>query len=196
MIEHEINKLDYFIMGWYAENTQFCDQLIEIHKKSEYTTDGSQGMEYKIDKGIKESKDSAFYQDSLGWLNYGPVLKNCLDLYTNKFEASAGLNGYTMKEMFNVQYYPPGGGYKMFHNERPCADLPVGQRHLVFMTYLNDINDEGGTEFLYQKLKLKPKKGLTLIWPADWTHTHKSIVSNTEEKWVVTGWLHQKTSQE
>ena len=46
------------------------------------------------------------------------------------------------------------------------------------MTYLNTIKVGGETEFLYQKLKIKPKKGLTLIWPTDWTHTHRGLISN------------------
>jgi len=56
------------------------------------------------------------------------------------------------------------------------------------MTYLNDISDEGETEFLYQKIKVKPEKGLTLIWPTDWTHTHRGIPSQTETKYIATGW--------
>ena len=62
-------------------------------------------------------------------------------------------------------------------------------RHLVFMTYLNDVKDDGQTEFYYQRLKIKPEKGLTLIWPADWTFTHRGIASNSEDKYIVTGWL-------
>ena len=31
-------------------------------------------------------------------------------------------------------------------------------------------------------------KGLTLIFPAGFTHTHKSQVSLTQEKMIVTGW--------
>jgi hypothetical protein len=57
------------------------------------------------------------------------------------------------------------------------------------MTYLNDVHDAGGTEFFHQKLTVLPRKGLTLIWPADWTHTHRGIVSPTEEKYVITGWF-------
>ena len=53
--------------------------------------------------------------------------------------------------------------------------LPSANRHLVFMTYLNDVFDEGGTEFFYQKIKAQPRKGLTLIWPVDWTHLHRGI---------------------
>jgi hypothetical protein len=56
------------------------------------------------------------------------------------------------------------------------------------MTFLNDMTDEGGTEFLYQDLKVEPKKGLTLIWPSYWTHTHRGVISKTQEKYIVTGW--------
>ena len=62
-------------------------------------------------------------------------------------------------------------------------------RHLVWMTYLNDVEEGGETEFYYQKLKVKPRKGLTLIWPVDWTHTHRGIVAPKEEKMILTGWF-------
>jgi hypothetical protein len=57
------------------------------------------------------------------------------------------------------------------------------------MTYLNDVNDDGETEFYYQNLKIKPQKGKTVIWPADWTHTHRGITSPTQEKYIITGWF-------
>ena len=56
------------------------------------------------------------------------------------------------------------------------------------MTFLNDINDGGETEWFYQKIKVKPEKGLTLIWPTDWTYTHRGLVSKTETKYIITGW--------
>ena len=57
------------------------------------------------------------------------------------------------------------------------------------MTYLNDITDDGETEFFHQKIKIKPEKGLTVIWPADWTFTHRGIPSNTQVKYITTGWM-------
>ena len=60
-------------------------------------------------------------------------------------------------------------------------------RHLVFMTYLNDVPD-GGTEWYYQDLKLPAEKGLTILWPADWTHTHRGIISMSTTKYIITGW--------
>ena len=56
------------------------------------------------------------------------------------------------------------------------------------MTYLNDVNKGGETEFVYQKLKVKPEIGLTLIWGSDWTFTHRGIASPKETKYITTGW--------
>jgi hypothetical protein len=41
------------------------------------------------------------------------------------------------------------------------------------MTYLNAVEDGGGTEFFHQNLVVQPRKGLTLVWPADWTFMHR-----------------------
>ena len=91
----------------------------------------------------------------------------------------------------NLQYYEPGGGYKVWHNERDefgsSHDL-ICSRGLVYMTFLNTVTDGGGTEFYWQNLKINAVKGLTLIWPTDFTHTHRGIVSPTQEKYIATGW--------
>ena len=55
------------------------------------------------------------------------------------------------------------------------------------MTYLNSC--DGGTDFKNQGITIPATKGLTLIWPSEWTHTHKGIISNTSEKYIVTGWF-------
>ena len=56
------------------------------------------------------------------------------------------------------------------------------------MTYLNNVPN-GGTMFKYQKLISPAKKGLTLLWPPDFSHTHKGEISKTHEKYIATGWL-------
>ena len=32
-------------------------------------------------------------------------------------------------------------------------------------------------------------KGLTIIWPTDFTHTHSGQISKTHEKYIITGWV-------
>ena len=92
-------------------------------------------------------------------------------------------------EHFNIQHYGKGGGFKKWNFESGNHnEMYIRRRILVFMTYLNDV-DDGGTEFKHQKLITPAKKGLTLIWPVWWTHTHRGQVSHTKEKYIVTGWL-------
>ena len=88
-------------------------------------------------------------------------------------------------EKYNIQKYKPGDGFYEWHCERNTGWF--GKRCLVFMTYLNDVT-EGGTEFKYQKLKTDAKCGLTLIWPTDFTHMHRGVISKNETKYIITGW--------
>ena len=56
------------------------------------------------------------------------------------------------------------------------------------MTYLNDVKKGGETEWYYQNLKVKPEKGLTVIWPAEWTFTHRGRKTVKGNKYIMTGW--------
>lgn len=56
------------------------------------------------------------------------------------------------------------------------------------MLYLNTVEDGGGTEFKYINRVEKAEKGKMLIWPSDFTHTHRGVISPSEEKYIMTGW--------
>ena len=90
-----------------------------------------------------------------------------------------------MTEGANIQYYRPGAGYFAEHCERTSKNE---NRCLVWMTYLTDTPD-AGTHFKYQNITTPCKKGLTLIWPTDFTHTHSGQISDKHEKYIITGWF-------
>lgn len=90
--------------------------------------------------------------------------------------------------MFNFQHYEPGTHYSTWHAETTGPEHDKHLRALVFMTYLNDVKEGGETEFLHYQIKIKPKKGLTLLWPAGFTHTHRGCPAPHEEKMIITGW--------
>lgn len=185
MKEHELNKLDNFIQGWYLEDTSICDRLIDFHKNSKDKYEGVIGS--GVNKSIKDSTDVNLSHDIS--MEYCKYLQLVLNEYIKKYDFCNHYSPFSVIEIIGVQYYKPTGGYHAWHAERCNTIEPVTSRHLVFMTYLNDVTDEGGTEFYHQKLKVKPEKGLTLIWPADWTFTHRGIASPTQEKYIVTGWM-------
>ena len=39
------------------------------------------------------------------------------------------------------------------------------------------------------KIKVRPEKGKTLIWPAEWTHAHYGSILKSSEKFIITGWI-------
>lgn len=94
----------------------------------------------------------------------------------------------------NLQKYQAGrGGYHHWHSEvypHP-ADPAQDSLHrvLVFMYYLNDVREGGETEFLYQRRKLAPEAGSLVLFPTDFTHTHRGCVPLSEDKYILTSWV-------
>jgi len=191
MQEHEINSIEnLFIAGYIHDDTTFCDELINHFKQSKKKSTGSTSTRNGNRVNIKE-KDSLDIQltDVTMSNKYFIQLKQATDKYIEKFPYCNHYSKWSITERPNIQYYKPGAGYHAWHTERHSIAQPVGSRHLVYMTYLNDVTDNGETEFFHQKLKVKPQKGLTLIWPSDWTYTHRGVTSLTQDKYIVTGWF-------
>jgi len=178
-----------FIEEYSLKKIDLCDELIEFYQNSQDKFDGvsSFGCNPEVKKSTEIRIDLIEYTKSLCVKEYVDELIQIVQKYNQKYIFSSGEVG--MVEPFKIQFYKPTEAYYEYHTERNTAELPYGARHLVFMTYLNDVTDGGETEFHYQEVKVKPKKGKTVIWPADWTHTHRGIPSPTQEKYIVTGWL-------
>jgi hypothetical protein len=86
-----------------------------------------------------------------------------------------------------LQRTEPMGGYHVWHYEDTGYDM--AQRVLVWMIYLNDLPEgEGETEFLYQKRRIRPKRGTCVIWPAGYTHVHRGLTVYSQNKYILTGW--------
>lgn len=178
---------DSFIGAWYI-NEKLCDKIVNYHKSNtQLQYQGRSGGEVNlltkdsIDVSIDLSKD---FKDKEIFDEYSQTISQLISLYEEKYPDYAKCTHYGFVEPFPIQHYPIGGGYKEWHAER----TEHRNRMLVFMTYLNTIPN-AGTEFKYQNVKTECRKGLTLIWPTDPTHTHKGVISNTDEKWIITGWL-------
>ena len=187
--------MENFILQQYIQDISLCDKLIDYHKQNtEFKRPGySHDVVTKksiINKDVKDSIDVGFFNTS-----NNPTIQNYfseLDIIVKKYVTKYKIHS-DFKTCFgnNLQYYEPGGGYKVWHNERDefgsSHDL-ICSRGLVYMTFLNTVTDGGGTEFYWQNLKINFLKGLTLIWPTDFTHTHRGIISPTQEKYIATGW--------
>jgi len=176
------------IGAWLIDH-KICDNLLEyLNQNKKVMNRGSVGrQEYK--EGVKDSSELHIHslRFDYPWGEYRHALQDCLEAYVKTYPEVGALKKFNITENYNLQYYKPGGGFKQWHYERNGFDLRNAKRCLVFMTYLYDVKD-AGTEFLYQKVTTPCKKGLTVIWPADWTHTHKGQINSKKDKAIVTGW--------
>ncbi|WP_394393351.1 2OG-Fe(II) oxygenase [Shewanella woodyi] len=92
----------------------------------------------------------------------------------------------------NVQKYPKSlGGYPHWHSEQfpQAGHNEALHRVVLYMFYLNDVEEGGETEFFYQERKLKPKKGTMVIAPAGFTHSHRGNMPISDDKYIATSWI-------
>lgn len=186
--KNNVNK--NFIEGYYMNDLSICDKLIDFFEQSDNKKIG------KLGPGIEDRlrKDSTDLGLGLEDVPKHPILHaymkhlgDCLELYKKKYKfCDEGIGFWRLEDGYNIQRYKPSQGYHAWHCEK--SSLKTSPRHLVWMTYLNNVEKGGETEWHYQNLKVKPEKGLTVIWPTDWTHTHRGHTTINENKYIITGW--------
>lgn len=193
----EYNDFVGFYRNVYPEG--YCQHLIEQFDILQESGAGSNRQQsenadrhYKDDHSIFIS----LKHHSMDMFNERPCvnvffngLQECFNDYTTKFSIlkREPLRASTMK----MQKTGPGGGYHVWHAEQGPDDN--SRRTIVYMLYLNSLSENGGgeTEFLYQKLRIKPEENLMLLWPGAYTHAHRgNIVLSDEYKYVITGWFY------
>lgn len=179
-----------FIESYNLKDKSLCDDIINFFNASpDLHYQGEVGKDV-VDKTHKDCLQCNLNSNQELFKRYTTELVSAANKYC---EAYSYVNHYApwgLIEPINIKKYsPPNQAFHGWHTERASPIMPVCLRNLVFMTYLNDVTDAGETEYYYQKLKIKPEKNKTIIWPADWTFTHRGIPSPTQTKYIVTGWL-------
>jgi len=185
-------------IGSYQIDPSICDDLVALHRDADrkgLVVRGKFGKygKVEVDTKMKDSFDLGIVtvpDDMLQQYHipaYYDALKDCVEQYFDEHPMLRNVAQFQLAESPIIQHYRPGGGFKLKHFER--TNIASATRFLTWMTYLNDVHDGGGTHFEYQNKTFDARKGQTLIWPTDFTHTHAGVVSPTEHKYIITGWL-------
>jgi prolyl 4-hydroxylase len=181
-----------FIGSWTLDPS-ICDGIIDHFEKNQQKQ--AQGVTGGglLNIEVKNSRDISLTPKEINLPNneiYKIYFENLFECYKD-YNIQWPFLGSLIKEVnigsFNVQRYLPGQHFQRIHCERTGIDSL--HRLLAFMTYLNDVEEGGSTYFNHYDLDVKPRKGLTLIWPAEWTHSHKGNVLKGGKKYIITGWL-------
>ena len=162
-----------------------CDDLIKSFESSpEKMEEGKIGFA-NVDPNKKKCVESFFdFED----INQHNLVNEYLPLAIEKYREkciSVELWPFDIDPHYKVQRYYPTEAYYHLHCENGHPSL---NSVLAWMVYLNDVTDDGYTEFPNQGKRFQPRTGDLLIWPAYFTHPHRGIASKTQTKYIVTGW--------
>ncbi len=175
----------------------FCKGMIDYFEtmdKVSGTYTRVQGFDKKahvVDDSAIDFNGADFYtNDSLKVISpefVGVFWQVGYQLYKERYSI---LDSYEKHQIYTIklQKSKPGQGYHVWHSEDMTR--MHANRVLVFILYLNDIDEGGETEFLYLKKRIKPEAGRLVIWPAGFTHTHRGNPPlGDTDKYIITGWV-------
>ena len=160
-----------------AVDPRFCDFLVDYMDKAEF-------VDFK--RNFSHVKDKQICLDGFSPSECSQMMKyvnNCLFHYINEYTYLGNFS--YVSSLCLLQKTEPTNGYHIFHAEN--VNWNLNNRTMAWMVYLNDVEEGGETEFLYQKRKVKPTKGTILIWPGGYTHLHRGNPPMTD-KYIATGW--------
>ena len=178
-----------------ALSSERCKEIISYIHMHNLIKGGSQANNGKtmFDKEVKEDWEVPGQLTRFPGLHSKPTqyIMECLHEYTKQYREKypsidTALASWNVSAEYNLQKYDPGQGYHQVHCE--AGTLQTSPRVAVWMIYLNTVIDKGGTRFEVYDKELDAVEGRLVIWPAYWTHTHHGIVSETQEKYIATGW--------
>jgi len=100
-------------------------------------------------------------------------------------------------DVINLQRYTKRqGGYHHWHSEHyphPTDNTQKSlHRVLLWLVYLNDVEEGGETEFFYQQAKIHPTQGSIVLAPCGFTHTHRGSIPVSSDKYVLASWIMYK----
>tara|TARA_X000001036_G_scaffold303389_1_gene282425 strand:+ start:66 stop:662 length:597 start_codon:yes stop_codon:yes gene_type:complete len=191
-IEIISKKNPNFIGCWNIENKTICDDIIKFFEDNpnlQHKGETASGHEISRKKttDITISPKDLSNPEYKVFQDYFEVLQKCFLDYREQWPFLKKFLNKVNIPSFNVQKYLSGDHFSALHSER--THLVTLHRIFAFMSYLNDVDDGGTTDFDYYGLKIKPEKGKTLIWPAEWTHAHTGSILKSGSKYIITGWF-------
>ena len=144
-------------------------------------------MYYVTDDLFSNQQDSQTFANLNFLKQFNKTLWECYAVYSRKYGAIQGLGRHQLNPDVKIQKTTPSEGYHVWHCEH--GDIISSTRVILVMLYLNDVEEGGETEFLYQSRRIEPKMGRLVFCPAQFTHTHRGNPPLKGDKYMMNGWL-------
>ena len=168
-----------------ALSDEMCDSIVASFEKD--TTNKKSRKNIGTKSHVTKDTFSTLFQHdeelckefcNIFWKDLYPLYE--YDFHLETFRDSLYLDD------FKIQKTKPTEGFHWWHCEYSDFSL---NRFGVYSVFLNDVEEGGETEFLFQSKRISPKKGTVCIFPSSYTHTHRGNPPLNSNKYLMTGWL-------
>ena len=165
----------------------FCNNVIQKFELDDRKRQGQVGSGVRLE--IKRSCDLSITGKE-DWVSYDEAffkslnnaLKEYLRFIPEEYIQFKALNRLEDDTGYQIQKTQPGDYYIWHHDQTKT-------RLVTFIWYLNDVKDDGYTEFI-DGTRIQPEAGKLIIFPATWDFLHRGVSPKTETKYLCTGWVH------
>lgn len=198
-LEFPAGKQSHIAIARNALDSGVCDRVMAVSKKmwDEIFNPGKTMAGY--DPSMKETMDwtltdfsshmpskeivsESIELDGIIFNSLGSVIKQYIAEYSGMDSWVRGMRDTS----YLVQVYKRGEGfYKPHVDAAPWLGYPQSLRALACVMYLNTVDEGGETEFTEHGLKVSPKQGTMLMFPACWTHPHAARIPISGDKWII-----------
>ncbi len=175
---------------------EFCIDLIRLHasnKEDQYQGRVSSGV-----STFQKNTTDLDITDHVLATEYSELCTDGIKMYLSKLTEHFDydwetiiFNSFEIAYTFTKigKYKKNDGHYRAIHQERDGS--PKYNRMFVCMSYLNDVFVGGETMFHAFDMKVTPKRGTMLIWPAGMPYFHSGLTPISNDKYIITNWLEQ-----
>ena len=188
------NLQDLIIINDESATADDCDQLIKwfidnpedmqhdmVVKYGDNVPDPSQKKFKQLKLPCGCPPDATMYEliskDLVNYFEKCPILPNAVQLESKDY---------------SLRVYEQGVGFFKQHvdNSLSQGEPEIGSRIFAWILYLNDVESGGETEFPFLDVKVKPKKGRSLMFPCNYMYEHKGNIPITSPKYAATSFIY------
>ena len=165
----------------------FCNNVIQKFELDDRKRQGRVGSGVRLeikrscDLSITGKEDWKSYDEAF-FKSLNNALKEYLRFIPEEYIQFKALGRFEDDTGYQIQKTQPGDYYIWHHDQTKT-------RLVTFIWYLNDVKDDGYTEFI-DGTRIQPEAGKLIIFPATWDFLHRGVSPKTETKYICTGWVH------
>ena len=175
---------------WYdgALEPAFCAQLIDsFEKMSRFHARNGRGVSSSLQRsGWTELNVSKAADADMKAFFHAQVLRY-LERYNDDVKLTLPIPARDRMEELRIKRYT-GGGDDQFQPHFDSLDYTCN-RYLVFLWYLNDVEEGGETDFPDLGMRVSAKAGRLLMFPPYWMFQHAGLPPRSGDKYIISTYL-------